>query len=414
MDRIKQLVLSEQTYVLLIAGLLLCLPLPYAFSSIAVIVLSVISFVSLFFHPAAPLKGYWIPALLYVLLLLSLLWSEDVGKSLRGLERQLPLFIIPLSFWMMPPISKKGIHRILYLFATGLCFFALLFLTVSAYRYFYEGWTLGVFSYHGLVDLFDLNAIYISVMVSLSLLFMIFNARKRYREIVIIAVLLVFLLLLASKNVIAVTALSFVLGLFLSRKVLGRKGLLLSALGVILVAALLYAPIKRRWSAELNTDLTEVFTCDSFGIFYPWTGATIRLFQTRVFYELFQENDVFFTGFGINASQEKVAEVQNRYDLYCGYNTYNFHNQYLQSFAELGVFGLLILLSLLGYMLRGYFRTDQLIFLFFFLVMASVFVSETYIWRQRGLIHFMVLFGLLTHLERSYATLSGKGSSTKD
>jgi O-antigen ligase len=401
MERIKQVVVSQQTYVLLIAGLLLCIPLPYAFSSVAVIVLSAVSFVSLFFHSKGNVSGYWIPAALYGLALLSLLWSVDTGKSLRGLERQLPLLIVPLSFWMMPVLTTKSIHRILKLFASGLSVYGLFFIGVSAYRYFFEGWKPGVFSYHALVDYFDLNAIYVSVMVSLSLLYMLFYAQRKTTDRLTIALLAIFLLLLASKNVLAVTTLAFFLGALLYGKLTRRKALLIALAAAFLTAAMFYGPIKKRWNAELNTDLAEVFTCDSFGIFYPWTGTTIRLFQARMFYELVQENNIFLTGFGINAAQEKVAEAQNQYDVYCGYNTYNFHNQYLQVFAELGVFGLLILLLLLAFIFKGYLKTRELIYLFFFLITASVFLSETYIWRQRGLIHFLVLYGLLIKLAAS-------------
>lgn len=403
MEQLRKMVLSEQTYILLLAGLLLCLPLPYAFSSIAVILLTAVSFTALFFQPRKPFTPYWLPVILYGLILLSLFWSVDLAKSLRGLERQLPLLVVPLSFWMMPSISRKGIMRILYYFSVGLSIYALFFVAVSAYRYYYEGWTKGVFAYHALVDLLDLNAIYISVMVSISLLFMIFYVEKNWKNSVVMVLLAGFLLLLASKNVITVTLLAFLMGLVMYARSHNRRGFLLAFLGIVVATALLYRPIKKRWAAELNTDLTEVFTCNSFGIFYPWTGATIRLFQIRVFYNLVQENEIFLTGFGVNAAQEKVAQVQNRYDVYCGYNTYNFHNQYLQVFAELGIFGLLIVLLMLGHVLKGFLRTNELIFLFFFLVMASVFLSETYIWRQRGLIHFLVLYGLLIHLKGSYA-----------
>lgn len=45
---IRSFLLSETTYSVLISGLLLCIPLRYAFSSIAVIVLTAVSFFSVF------------------------------------------------------------------------------------------------------------------------------------------------------------------------------------------------------------------------------------------------------------------------------------------------------------------------------------------------------------------------------
>lgn len=46
---IRSFLLSETTYSVLISGLLLCIPLRYAFSSIAVIVLTAVSFFRFFF-----------------------------------------------------------------------------------------------------------------------------------------------------------------------------------------------------------------------------------------------------------------------------------------------------------------------------------------------------------------------------
>ena len=138
-----------------------------------------------------------------------------------------------------------------------------------------------------------------------------------------------------------------------------------------------------------------MLTCEKFNRVYPWTGTTIRLFQARIFYEMADESDTFLTGFGINASQEKIVEKQNHYNLYWGYNVYNFHNQYIQAFSELGVLGFIGILLLLFFILKGYLNTKELFLLFFLIIMASVFVTESYIWRQRGMLHFLVLFGMM-------------------
>ena len=151
---------------------------------------------------------------------------------------------------------------------------------------------------------------------------------------------------------------------------------------------------------EFTSNVFEVITCEEFGRVYPWTGSTIRLIQARIFYELFKENDIFFTGFGINASQEKIIQKQNQFNLYWGYNNYNFHNQYIQAFAELGFFGLILILLFLTAIFKGYLRSRELMSLFFFLVMMSVFMTESYLWRQRGLLHFLIIFSMLIKIHQ--------------
>ncbi|MGB5668060.1 MAG: O-antigen ligase family protein, partial [Maribacter sp.] len=128
---------------------------------------------------------------------------------------------------------------------------------------------------------------------------------------------------------------------------------------------------------------------------YDWTGTTLRLFQARIFTEMVREDNIFFTGYGINNSQSKIVAKQKEYNLWQGYYTYNFHNQYLQALAELGVFGLLFLFLLLGALLRQYIAGKDILFLSLFFIMFVVFITESYLWRQRGLYHFLVLYCLL-------------------
>ncbi|MBX2828734.1 MAG: O-antigen ligase family protein [Flavobacteriaceae bacterium] len=396
MQRIKELLLAEDTHGYLLAALLISLPLPYAFSSITTIVLVGIAFFSFLIHKKITWKkAYWVPVGLFLLMVCSLLWSENVDKSIRGLERQLPFLIIPLAFLFMPALSKEIWKKILYRFAVAMAVFALFFMAVAGIKYMGDGNREGLF-YHGLVSVFNLNAIYISCMTALSLLYMAFYSKRSWFNIVVAAILFVFLLLLSSKNMVIVTLFCGFIGLWISKRFFSKKRVIIvSGVALVALVAFLFSPLKQRMEEELTSNVKEVMTWEKFNRVYPWTGTTIRLFQARIFYEMANENDTFLSGFGINASQEKIVEKQNHYNLYWGYNVYNFHNQYIQAFAELGILGFLGILLLLFMILKGYLNTKELFLLFFFIIMASVFVTESYIWRQRGMLHFLVLFGLM-------------------
>ena len=394
MESIKQIAFEEDNYGLLLGLVLLTIPLPYAYSSIALIVLLALSLIHAMYKPKALRTGYLIPVALFALMLLSILWSVDVPKSLRGLERQLPFLLIPMAFWMMPEITKRQFSRVLSLFSYGLALFGIWMMLRSVYRGMI-GQGNWVFSYHYLVDIFDLNAIYISVMTALSVLFMLFYKKKTLWNVFTIIALALFLVLLSSKNNIAITTICVVIGLFISNVKSVKKwwGLLLLIFG--LAAIVFYGPLNKRWNVETESNITEAWTAEVFSDVYPWTGTSLRVFQARVFYELFQEDGVWFMGYGINAVQEKISDKQNDYHLYCGYNTYNFHNQYIQTFAELGVFGFILLLGLFYILIRLYLMHKEPFVLFMILVMGFVLLTETYIWRQRGMFHFLILFGML-------------------
>lgn len=405
MKNLINITLSEKTYGFLIGALLVSLPLRYAYSSMMLILLLAVALLSGFYHKKEMRIGYWISWGLFIGMILSLLWTENFAKSLRGLERQLPFLIIPLAFWFMPKLTKSVLYRALFIFSAGLSILAFGLIVFAAFSY-YNGSSSDVFFYHKLLMPFDLNAIYISVMVSLSLLFMLFYRDRSTWNIIISVTLLIFLVLLSSKNLIMVTLLMGLIGFLISRKLNRKKWGILFLIGGGIFTLLLFSPLKERWDAEFSTDMTDALTCDGFSAVYPWTGTTFRLFQSRIFYESIRENNLWLTGFGINAAQDRIAEKQKEYFLYYGYHTYNYHNQYIQTFAELGVFGFVLLLLLFAVLIRSYIQHRELMVLFFIVIMASVFLTETYIWRQRGMIHFLTLYCLFIHLFPGKKSLS--------
>lgn len=407
MKKIKIFLLSEKTYSFLISAFLISLPLLYAYSTTLLIVLLTVSLFSSFYHKIEFKKEYLIPFSFYLLIVISLFWTIDFSKSLRGLERELSFLLVPIIFILMPSISRKVLLQSLYAFAVSMAILAIFFIVNAVFLFTVEG-TIEVFFYHNLVAPMGLNAIYISTMTSLSLLYMIFYSKRKLFNGLIILTLSAFLILLSSKNLIFITIISIIIGLLVSKKINLKRLAFIIILILGIFTILFYSPLKKRMDKEFTSNVKEVITSEKFNRVYPWTGSTIRLFQARIFYELFKENDIFFTGFGINASQEKIIQKQNQYNLYWGYNNYNFHNQYIQAFAELGFFGLILILLFLSVIFKGYLSSRELMSLFFFLVMMSVFMTESYLWRQRGLLHFLIIFSMLIKIRQPSILTNGK------
>lgn len=395
MQPLNKIVTSEKTYVALIAALLIALPLSYGFSTGLLIALLAASLVSARYHKIVFKRSYLAPMLLYAVMILSLLWTSSTHNSLRGLERQLAMVLIPLAFILMPEISMTARNRIFYLFSIGLSIFAIYFFVLAGIDYLESG-KLSRFFYHALVAPLELNAIYLSVLVSLSGLYLLFVQRKSKLVVILLCIHAVFLVLLSSKIIIVITAL--VAGFGIIRGF--RRSRIMILIPILLLGVILLMvtsnPVRERFEREVTaSNIKEVLQCERFNKVYDWTGTTIRIFQARIFVEMFQEDEVFFTGYGINNSKDKIIEKQKHYNLWQGYYEYNFHNQYIQAFAELGVFGFVFLLLLLGVILQYYFRTKDIMFLSLFVIMAVIFLTESYIWRQRGLYHFLILYCLL-------------------
>ncbi|MBC7643343.1 MAG: O-antigen ligase family protein, partial [Flavobacterium sp.] len=132
-------------------------------------------------------------------------------------------------------------------------------------------------------------------------------------------------------------------------------------------------------------------------------GTAFRVYQFRIFLEMMKENNIFWQGFGLNASYKKIEEKGIYYHLYLGdatnnnqgYQTKNFHNQYVQNFAELGVFGFLILITMLFINLKNALKNKNFIHISFAILMISLFLTETFLWRQRGVVFFTMMYCLM-------------------
>jgi len=298
----------------------------------------------------------------------------------------------------MPTLSVKTRDQILYWFSLSLAILAI-FLLIWA-GVIYEYGHSEMFFYHALVAPLDLNAIYVSVFVSLSILFLLFKQKRSVWSLIALGILSLFLFLLASKIIIVATVILGFFGIISAFKrstILKLLPFLMLGLGVLIFTS---NPVKSRFQREITaSNIIEVLEADRFNKVYDWTGTTVRLFQARIFSEMLEEDAIFWKGYGINNSKEKIIEKQKQYNLWQGYYTYNFHNQYIQAFAELGIFGLLCLFLVLGVILKQYLSTKDSLFLFLFFIMLVVFITESYLWRQRGLYHFLVLFCLLLKAE---------------
>jgi O-antigen ligase len=127
-----------------------------------------------------------------------------------------------------------------------------------------------------------------------------------------------------------------------------------------------------------------------------------------MFLEIMKEENVFFQGLGLNASYKKLEEKGLKYNVFQGneitegYQKKNFHNQYIQVFSELGLIGFVFLILILFLNLKNALKNKDFIHITFAILMISLFLTESFLWRQRGVVFFTVfycLFNLPNHIQ---------------
>jgi len=364
---------------------------------------------------------------LFLLMAISYFWSIDAKATLKAIPKEIGLLLIPLCFMIMKPFSKEQRQKIIKYYSYAMVLYVVFYLIKAIVRFLLSGDT-NVFFYHELVTK-EVNAIHISVYVSIAFFHFFTKEIKSKFDTIIAFLLFVFVFLLSSKNIIIVFIVLVLIEFFFFSKS-GHKMRMrnLIVLGLILGSFLFVGKIKDRFKSEFqsNTEksishtvldldksleginvlsIKEAWINEKFSPndFFP--GTAFRVYQARMFFELFNEENVFWKGYGLNASYKKLEEKAIKYDVFRGnetqegYQTKNFHNQYIQNFAELGFFGFLILVILLISNLKNTIRNKDFVQIAFAILMISLFLTESFLWRQRGVMFFSLLYCLFNTKE---------------
>ena len=150
------------------------------------------------------------------------------------------------------------------------------------------------------------------------------------------------------------------------------------------------------------TKISEVLQKKDFGHSYIWTGVGLRMFQIKVFTEVLEEQKNIFLGEGLNNSQKSLIVKYKEYNLYPGFYYYNYHNQYIQIFAELGIIGLGILLLILFLIIKDAIKHKDYFLLSFIILILVVCITESFLWRQRGMVFFITITLLFSQRKKNF------------
>ena len=406
---------SKNPSFLFLILVLWCIPLSYAFNSIA---LGLLTAVTLFAFKKSNFKidaTLLLPIGLFLLMGISLLWTNDLSASTRALLKGLPLLLIPLTFCMFPRLSKEQKQKIISFYAYGIVVFTVFYLIKASIRFllYHDS---SVFFYHELVTE-DVNAIHVSVYVALSVFYFITKTSKSNLDKIAIVVLSLFLILLSSKNIIVIFLVLIVCYYWRHYQSNNKNRIIKIGAFLFLILVIAFSgKIKNRFLIEYESNVTEntvnedigtaaekvynvsvkkAWTQDQFqkNDFFP--GTAFRVYQIRIFKEMVLEDSIWLTGYGLNATDFKIAEKGKQHNVYEGYWLKNFHNEYLQIFAEIGIFGLLLIMTMLFINIKNALKAKDFIHISFAVLMISLFLTESFLCRQRGIVFFAIMYCLL-------------------
>ncbi len=365
-----------------------------------------------------------IPILLFVWMTASYFWTVDVSRTTAAISKEITLFLIPVTFLLMRPFTKDQIVKLLKYYGYAMVFYAVFFLARAIVRYLISG-DQRAFFYHGEYD--DdfglvpklLNAIHVSVYLAVAFFYFLSKEIKSKLDILCASILFVFIFLLSSKNIIIVFLFLIGIHFFYFSKSSNKMRLRNLAIFILVVGSILsFSKIKNRFLVEFqsntNTSISHnVYNEADEGVNYisiyeAWNnekfthsdyfpGTAFRVYQFRMFLEIFKEEPIFWEGLGLNASLNKLQEKEKKYNLYPVYGSFNFHNQYVQNFAELGFIGFALLIVILFLNIKKAIKHKDFIHISFAILMISLFLTESFLWRQTGALYFIIFYCLFNN-----------------
>jgi O-antigen ligase len=397
---------GRKTLVFFITLVAVTVALEHAYNSFAVIGFVLFSILSARRHHMRFTFALALPMVLYGLMCLSLLWSPSLKISATALGKEAALVFIPLAFMLSRPLTFRSHTAILKSFSLGMCLYGAYLVGRALVRYAATA-DASVFFYNELAS--EKLSVYLSCFFSLALFFFLSQKNKTFWGHVATAFMLCLVLLLSKKSIIVTDIIIISLYyLAYSNEPVVRR---LAFTGFFWLAGGLFSTFgnlsqqpekhKLAWKQRHMVSISEAWNQPVFNHNDDFSGMSFRAYRARVLAEMSTEKGFMLTGSGINTSGLKVQQIAQKHNTThpgwekIPYSKLNFHNQYMEIYADLGIFGLAVFLVLVIYNLVKALKSGYFIHLAFAVLMISLFLTESFLWRQKGVVFFTLFYCLL-------------------
>ena len=340
----------------------------------------------------------------FLVLAISVLYSQNVPEGLRSLETKLSFFVFPFFLPVVfhnRNITKRMLTVLLY---AGVSYIFLSLIdaaihyqsTRSISSFFYTELGVGFFRESSFVHPTYASFFYnvLIAHVALGLLQNEGDSKKKIRGIGVLILLVLFVFMLSSKFGILALLLNlcFLLFFYIKKTKKVAKAavvLVLFTLGASLVVT--QTPLKHRFESAFSA-----LTSGS----GKYSSTQTRLDVWNVTAEVIAEHPILGVGTGDVRDELRMKYMENEYFMYAE-RGYDSHQEFLQTWAALGLLGVLLLLSLFYFLFHRAKQTRHFLLTIFTILFLLFGLVESMLERQAGVV-FFVFFGLLLH---SYSPL---------
>lgn len=318
----------------------------------------------------------------FVLYTISFFWSENKDVAIIDIILKTPILILPFIILSQDALSVKQKNQVFLSFSLASLFLNL-YCLADAYFLYIETHNINEFYYHNLTVNTHTSAQ--SMFSCLSIVFFGYLYLKEkfisnWTAYFLIAIQMTFILLLSSRMqilIMAVIAPMYFISYYY------KKNLALGVLYTLLIFFAAYFFISLP-SSSLNHRYKKTISGSSDPRELIWLSGL----------DVIKKN--WFVGAGTGDAKDLlVRRYSDANDKYAFAHQYNFHNQYLQTFAEIGILGLLLLSYLLCYPFVFSMRNKDYLCILFLFIVAVSFLTESMLERQAGVSFFAFFYALL-------------------
>lgn len=346
---------------------------------------------------------------LFALTCIELCFTHNAKAGRFAIEKKLSLLCFPLVIGTSAFFQNNGdIKKRCYeFFFAGTLLASVVLLGIAGYRYMLVH-DAGCFFYHALVKPFGQHAVYFSVYIYISLVFMYQHSEGKPRGWLLAGMLLLagMIILLSSKLIICLFLLH-ILSVFFKRLFQHRTKAYtyLALLAIVAASAIIFLtknPVRTRFSdlTHFNAALLKQEQFAPADYFNAWQ---LRCLLWKFSLETLGEQQRWLAGVSPGDAQDDLNAKVRQYNMYVGeksrgdygYLHHNCHNQYVQSLLETGVLGLGLLLGILAVSFAEAKRRGDLAAFFVVFIFSYFFLTESALERMIGIVPFMIFLSLL-------------------
>ncbi|MEQ8420939.1 MAG: O-antigen ligase family protein [Arenibacter algicola] len=346
------------------------------------------------------------PVLFFFMILTSALTSNNIKMGLKQVDKALLMVLIVISLFVLANFKNNILTKTLKVFSFSTVI-ATTILIIYGLACLILGTSTNLLFFHEFSAIYDQHPVYYALYLSLSVFFLTQHYFSQYSfqfkrntlfPLISIFILIFGIILTASKVVIFVFFSIYLFQLFIIIKNKRVKIIALLAVLFIALIAINIPLIKNRYSEGMTFDLEEFVPTNDIAkakVFTKQDKENLSDIELRylfnkigLFHTIHDEKVLF--GYGAGDVQDYLDYYYLIYGLAPNwYEGYNLHNQYLQIFASYGIFVLLFFLYYIVYSFYKAIKNKDYLFIFYLLITTSVFIFESLLSRNKGIVFFI-------------------------